>query len=261
MHVSPPNFPANNSIKCFAVIGTNLFAGSNGKGIFLSTNNGTSWSAVDSGLTNTDVRALAVSGTNLFAGTWGSGVFLSTNNGTSWSVVDTGLTNPYINSLLGNGTDIIVGTNTVAFISGNNGTNWGEINSGMTGSQIISLAANGSNLFAGNDRGVWRRPLSEMITGVKEEHNNLPTNFSLEQNYPNPFNPTTVINFSIPKNYMVSIRVYDILGNEVANLMNEEKTAGSYSINFNASKLSSGVYFYRMQAGSFVKTKKLILMK
>ncbi|MHB8853130.1 MAG: WD40/YVTN/BNR-like repeat-containing protein [Ignavibacteriaceae bacterium] len=88
VQVNPPSFPSNNSITCFAVIGTNLFAGSNGKGIFLSTNDGTSWTAVDSGLTDTEVRALAVSGTNIFAGTWGSGVFLSTNNGTRSLLID-----------------------------------------------------------------------------------------------------------------------------------------------------------------------------
>ena len=105
------------------------------------------------------------------------------------------------------------------------------------------------------------RPLSEIITAVKDKKNNLPTNFSLEQNYPNPFNPTTVINFSVPKTSMVTIKVYDVLGNEIATLLNKEKLAGKYSVNFNASKFSSGVYFYRMQAGSFVEAKKLILLK
>ena len=81
-----------------AVSGTNLFAGTYG-GVFLSTNNGTSWTQVNTGLTNTNVRSLAVSGTNLFAGTEGGGVFLSTNNGTSWTQVNTGLTNTNVRSL------------------------------------------------------------------------------------------------------------------------------------------------------------------
>jgi len=100
-----------------------------------------------------------------------------------------------------------------------------------------------------------------MITDVNDKENYLPTNFALQQNYPNPFNPATVINYSLPRSNMVSIRVYDVIGNEIANLVNEEKPAGRYSVNFNASNLSSGVYFYRMQAGSFVETKKLILLK
>ena len=98
------------------------------------------------------------------------------------------------------------------------------------------------------------------IGAVKEPAQSL-DNFSLEQNYPNPFNPVTTINYTIAAKELVSIKVYDVLGNEIATLVNEEKPAGNYSVNFNASKLSSGVYFYRMQAGGFVETKKLILMK
>jgi exopolysaccharide biosynthesis protein len=88
-----------------------------------------------------------------------------------------------------------------------------------------------------------------------------PDNYSLTQNYPNPFNPTTTINYSIPKTSLVTIRVYDILGREVETLVNEEKMAGSYRVMFNAASLASGIYFYRMQAGSFVSAKKLILLK
>ena len=87
------------------------------------------------------------------------------------------------------------------------------------------------------------------------------TEFSLEQNFPNPFNPTTTINYQIIKNDFVSLKVYDILGNEVATLVNEEKPAGSYEINFNASSLSSGIYFFKLQAGSFIETKKMLLLK
>jgi len=86
-------------------------------------------------------------------------------------------------------------------------------------------------------------------------------NYTLYQNYPNPFNPVTTINYTIAAKDFVTIKVFDFLGKEVATLVNEEKPAGSYSVNFNGNKLSSGVYFYRMHAGSFVETKKLILLK
>ena len=85
--------------------------------------------------------------------------------------------------------------------------------------------------------------------------------FSLSQNYPNPFNPSTRINYTVPYNSFVKIKVYDILGNEIATLVNEEKSAGSYEVEFNALNLSSGVYFFQLNAGDFVATKKLILMK
>ncbi len=93
--------------------------------------------------------------------------------------------------------------------------------------------------------------------------NFLPSNFVLSQNYPNPFNPTTTINYSVPSLSFVTMKVYNILGNEVAVLVNEEKHAGNYSIQFSVSnsQMTSGIYFYRMQAGSFIKTKKLILLK
>ncbi len=100
------------------------------------------------------------------------------------------------------------------------------------------------------------------ITSAVETHNKtVLSGFNLSQNYPNPFNPTTIINYSVPKISFVTVKVYDMLGREVAALVNEEKKVGNYSINFNASSLASGVYFYRMQADQFVDTKKLILLK
>lgn len=88
-----------------------------------------------------------------------------------------------------------------------------------------------------------------------------PDVFSLSQNYPNPFNPSTIIQYSIPMNEFVTLKVYDVLGREVKTLVSKEQSAGVYNIEFNASKLTSGVYFYRIEAGSFVSVKKLLLLK
>ena len=85
--------------------------------------------------------------------------------------------------------------------------------------------------------------------------------FSLEQNYPNPFNPSTKIKFDVPAESFITLKVYDLLGNEIAILVNEEKNAGSYEVEFNVAELTSGVYFYQLQAGSFVETKKMILLR
>jgi hypothetical protein len=85
--------------------------------------------------------------------------------------------------------------------------------------------------------------------------------YALEQNYPNPFNPATIINYQIPVEGQVSLKVYDMLGNEVATLVNEMKTAGEHQVEFNAGAIASGIYFYRLQAGSFVETKRMMLMK
>jgi len=85
--------------------------------------------------------------------------------------------------------------------------------------------------------------------------------FTLDQNFPNPFNPNTLIKYSIPKSSQVSLKIFNTLGQEMESLVNEEKQAGTYEVNWNASNLQSGVYFYRIQAGSFIETKKMILLK
>jgi N-acetylneuraminic acid mutarotase len=89
----------------------------------------------------------------------------------------------------------------------------------------------------------------------------LPTEFELFQNYPNPFNPTTKIKYQLPVQSFVTLKVYDVLGNEIAILVNEEKPVGSYEIDFKASSLPSGIYFYKLQAGSFLQIKKMVLLK
>ena len=110
--------------------------------------------------------------------------------------------------------------------------------------------------------------VSSFTTGVVlfvDEPNAVPAKFELSQNYPNPFNPSTVISYQLSVNSHVTLKVYDVLGKEVATLVNGRQEAGSYNVTFNAGNgtrsLSSGVYFYRLDAGSFVSTKKLILMK
>ncbi len=98
-------------------------------------------------------------------------------------------------------------------------------------------------------------------SNVIEVDAGLPKVFALEQNYPNPFNPTTVISYQLPVAGNVSLKLYDVLGKEVMTLVNGRQEAGAYNFNFNASSLSSGVYFYRLQSGNFVQTKKMMLVK
>jgi len=119
-------------------------------------------------------------------------------------------------------------------------------------------------LFFGTTNGLYN---VDIITAVKDEENpQIPYKFSLSQNYPNPFNPSTKIRFTIPQDERletqnVSMKVYDVLGNEIATLVNEEKPAGNYEINFDASNLASGIYIYRLTSGNFTASKKLILLK
>jgi hypothetical protein len=100
-----------------------------------------------------------------------------------------------------------------------------------------------------------------LSTGVNEKSGYRSNTFSLSQNYPNPFNPSTEIAFNLAEQSFVTLKVYDILGREVAFLVNEEKPAGIYRINFNASELGCGIYFYQLKAGIFSETKKMTLVK
>jgi hypothetical protein len=98
-------------------------------------------------------------------------------------------------------------------------------------------------------------------TGVEQTTAVVPSQIQLLQNYPNPFNPSTQITYTLAKRSTVALIVYDLLGREVSTLVNEIKEAGTYTVTLNGAKLSSGVYFYRLQSGSFVQTKKMVLLK
>ncbi len=107
-----------------------------------------------------------------------------------------------------------------------------------------------------SDKATW------LVTNVESKiGNEIPKNYSLSQNYPNPFNPTTVINFSVPKTSKMELAVYNVLGQKVAILINKELSAGSYHFNFDASKLTSGIYFYKLQTENYSETKKMMLVK
>ncbi len=234
------------------VIGTNIFAGIY-NGLFLSTNNGTSWTQVDSGLANANVHAFAVIDTNLFAAS--AGIYLSTNMGTSWTAVDSGVPNTAIYSLAASGKNVFAGIFNAVLYSTNNGTSWNSTFSNYSNNpegEIWAIIVSDSNLFVGSSEGgIWRRPLSDIITGVKENPKQLPTEYSLSQNYPNPFNPSTTITFSLEAYSHASLRVYDLLGREVTTLINQEKPAGTYDISFDGSKCQGPRQFPTPRASIF----------
>ncbi len=102
---------------------------------------------------------------------------------------------------------------------------------------------------------------TSIITGIKKFNNTVPGKYTLDQNYPNPFNPSTIIRYSVPKQSMVTLKIFNLLGQEVATLVNAEQISGTYEVNFNASRFASGIYFYQLKAGQFNAIKKMILMK
>ncbi len=415
-----------------AASGSNLYAGTWGGvgGIFRSTDNGTSWTAVNTGLTNPYVIRLAVSDTNLFAAIEDSGVFRTTNHGTSWTSVNTGLADNIVRSFAVSGTNLFAGTqNGGIFLSTDAGTSWTAVNTGLTGlphTTVYSLAVSGTNLIAGTLYGIWRRPLWEMIPafsvtnkwnivciskrtsdysksvlfpsavsdaftfqnsyvrkdtlsngigywlefdhaqdvyvqgdvitsdtidvvsgwnlvgsisspvvasgitsnpggmitsnfyGYKsgyfvtdtiqpgkgywvkvnqngglilsalsamsvrnrikivettelppsppdEQSTNLraqiPKEFALNQNFPNPFNPSTQFTYALPTSIHVTLKIFNVLGQEVVTVVDRFEGPGYKSLQFDASKLSTGIYFYRLQAGKFTDIKKMVLLK
>lgn len=141
---------------------------------------------------------------------------------------------------------------------GERSSNASYILTGTVGESFIGTSVNASNQ---NFAGFWYVYLSDVITSVEDQQEIIPTVFKLEQNYPNPFNPSTIVRFAVPEKSNVLIKIYDILGSEVFTLVNEELDAGWYERNFNAGSLASGVYIYRMNAGNFISTKKMLMVK
>jgi enterochelin esterase family protein len=121
----------------------------------------------------------------------------------------------------------------------------------------------------GHSWGLWRASLDRMLeyffpanpSGLLPDNNMIISEFNLFQNYPNPFNPSTTISWYLPKSDLVTLKIYDVLGNEITTLLNEQQEAGLHKINFNASRLSSGMYFYFLQSGNQIFTNKMILIK
>jgi hypothetical protein len=124
--------------------------------------------------------------------------------------------------------------------------------------------SNVSNPFGVQGQDAWALNCGVTLTatGVEPSLNlQIPNEYSLEQNYPNPFNPVTKINFDLPKSGFVTLKVYDILGKEVATLLNDMKNAGSYNVDFDGASFSSGMYYYKLESNGFVSTKKMMLIK
>ena len=263
MNVPVWDFAANDGY-LFCGVGDPMYDSST-IGAYRSTDDGTSWTK----LSISHTPRFAVCGPYLFAQHWGGlkstpSTYRSSDNGTTWSLTD---------SLGWYGVFAVVGTslfygNTscggcpIVVVSHDYATSWAEVDSGFPYLyNVTTFASNGVYLFAGTYSGVWRRPLSEMITNVHLPSTEVPSQLALHQNYPNPFNPSTTIKYELPKSSIVRLSVYDMLGRQVSVLVNEKKDAGVHEVKFDGSNLSSGVYFYRIQAGDFVQSKKLVVLK
>ena len=252
----------NTIVSSLAINSTShIFAGTEGSGVFRSTDNGDNW--VQIGLTNKFVQAFSINSSgHIFAGTAENGVFRSTDNGNSWTQISTGISNINVQSLAINSADHIFAGDPEngVFRSTDNGDNWTEINTGLTNTIVNSLAINStSHIFAGTFDVVFRS--LEATISVREVAGDMLSSFRLNQNYPNPFNPETVIDYALPSPREVSLIIYDIRGRKVAQLVNSLMPAGYHSATWDASGFASGIYFYRIQTGDFIQTRKMLLLK
>ena len=262
------NGPTYNEILCMASMGSTIFASVNYSRIFFSQDSGKSWNYYPT--YGGEYQCLLVKDSAVFAG-WNR-LIVSTDTTKSWTHVDKGLqdttsspSNLYLESLYSIDNYIFAGTDLYGvFESSNNGQSWTAINTGLDKPlplTIWSMVAVGDYMIIGTGGGVFRRPISEVETSVRPRQVSITKGFTLEQNYPNPFNPATIISFSLSSEFLVSLKVFDALGREVATLVNEKMSPGTYTRRWNAGNTSSGVYFYRLQAGTYSETKKLLLLK
>lgn len=133
---------------------------------------------------------------------------------------------------------------------------------GEPGSEVRQIAFDSkNNLWMSSNWGIVEFKPDGIVTGIRENKNQTPDSYLLSQNYPNPFNPSTIIKYQVPKESFVNIKVYNVIGKEIGTLVNENKQAGVYEVNFNASSLPSGVYFYRIISGNYTTIKKMMLLK
>ena len=269
----------NAKIYCLFILGTNIFAGSEG-GVFLSTNGGTSWTEANSGFSQISgqwhpyIFDFDIIGTNIFAGTE-SGVWRRPLA----EMVPVELTSFTASA---SGKEVTLSWSTATELN-NQGF---EVQRKFSSNDFVTIGSvkghgttTSPNQYSFVDKlidaGKYFYRLKQIdfsgtfeYSDVVEVEVRILDKFTLEQNYPNPFNPTTKISWQSPVSSLPDgkagwqvLKVFDVLGNEVATLVDEEMEAGYHSIDFDASDLPSGVYFYRIQAGNFVDTKKLILLR
>ena len=262
-HVLAKNFTNHNGILFAARESINTPNG------FKSSDNGLTWEVL-TGMSFPSISFLSEF-PNLWMGTI-HGIWLSTDNGNNWEHRSEGLSpDPYNTSIIRvNGrliTSLHFGGSGI-FISEDEALSWEDFGEGLPFmNNIEKLLVYQDKIIAATSDGLWQRDTSGVISAL-EEQSNLPQEFKLFQNYPNPFNPTTKIRYSIPfvethrdASLPITLKVFDILGREVATLVNEEMSAGSYEVEFDAAELTSGIYFYHLMTVNFSETKKMLVVK
>jgi len=254
-----------------------IYAGTDDSHVWVTTDFGSSWNDISGALPTRWVTRVIVDPVDeniiyvTFSGLkWRDPqphVFRSSNMGATWSDISSNLPDAPVNAFAVDNNDqsvLYLGNDVGMYVSFNTGESWEFFGEGLPIVTVgdIKIHPTANFLVAGtHGRSMYKIDL-DMVTGVeKDNETTTPNSFVLEQNYPNPFNPSTTIQYKVGSQQFVVLKVYDVIGKEIVTLVNEEKPAGTYEINFNASTFTSGVYFYTLDAGEFIETKKMILLK
>ncbi|MBI1804329.1 MAG: T9SS type A sorting domain-containing protein [Ignavibacteriae bacterium] len=255
--------PAGAILSLAVAANGNIIAGTE-DGLYRSTNSGNFWTQTNNASHATCLSLLAIDDGRVFAGTTGGGVYFSNNSGTSWTNSTAGLTSMNVSAIALNSDGILFAatSDSGVFHSENGGASWMPFSDGLTNTNINAMVIDQKGyLYAGtNGNGVFKT-MESTVLSVHEISDRIPEQFSLAQNYPNPFNPLTNIQFQISHRSFVTLKIYNLLGNEVAKLLSEELQPGTYSTAWDASNAPTGVYFARLQAGTFIRSRKLVLLK
>lgn len=245
---------------------------SSGYLIFKSTNAGTSFLSTTTGLQNRTISSVYIhpDSSNVVLLTYsgfGTGkIYKTTNGGSSWNNISGNLPDSPVNDMLiyypGVPTSIYyTAMDAGVFYTDNYGSNWIELADSLPNSVAMNLdyhLSTNAVRVATHGRGVWE--LGNTI-GIINFNHEIPSGYSLKQNYPNPFNPVTFIKYDIYNEGFVNLAVYDILGRELKKIISENQRPGTYTVQFNGSSLSSGVYFYKLSVNGFTETKKMLITK
>jgi photosystem II stability/assembly factor-like uncharacterized protein len=230
--------------------------------ILKTTDGGISWKAQQSNVYGNLYSVFFVNTTNGYVGGWNGTLLVTNNAGESWIARNYGYKT--ISSIFATDTSTIYGV-TDAFSTGeiyrtsDNGNTWTiQFNHSQPFQAIYFLDKQTG--FAVGDSGYIFKTTTGGTTSINVRSSVI-SEYRLDQNYPNPFNPTTTIRYSLPKSTNVKLVIYDLLGREITTLVNEEQSAGWKEVEWNAKDVSSGIYFYKIQAGSFVETKKMMILK
>jgi len=238
------------------------------QGLYSSNNNGSSWTLLNT-LDTLRVNDIGINNnTNIFICTQSNGlrpgsIWISTNSGGNWSRKQLFANNRMgYYALVLKDNNILVGCDSGVVLSRDNGVNWVMKSEGLNNNMRTASKLFYANnyVFASVSAELWRRPYLDAII-VRKISEQVPVKYSLSQNFPDPFNPSTTIQYTVPTKGLVTLTVYDLLGREVASLVNETQTPGTYAMDWNAGNNPSGVYFYRLQTNTFTATKRMVLVK